>query len=115
VKFSVLPTRIAATCDCFRHAVEKAGLSWKVVVQATGLGWARLEAAKPEALRKVILSARAEVEREAGSLAVLHRPAGLETLEVWGSPGDAFPLMVRVKQQLDPQGTLNPGRFAGGI
>jgi glycolate oxidase FAD binding subunit len=115
VKFSVLPTRIAAACEALYRAGEKADITWTVVVQGIGLGWSRLEAARPEALRNALLSARAELEKDAGSLAVMHRPAGLETLEAWGSPGDAFPLMLRVKQQLDPRGTLNPGRFVGGI
>jgi len=115
VKFSVLPSRIAAACECLRRAGEKAGTGWRIVVQGTGLGWARLEAAQPEALRNALLAARAELEKDAGSLAVMHRPAGLDGLEAWGSPGDAFPLMLRMKQQLDPRGTLNPGRFVGGI
>ena len=36
-------------------------------------------------------------------------------LYAWGSGGDAFPLMLSVKQQFDRRGTLNPGRFIGGI
>jgi glycolate oxidase FAD binding subunit len=36
-------------------------------------------------------------------------------LDAWGEPGDALPLMRAVKQQFDPKGTLNPGRFVGGI
>jgi FAD/FMN-containing dehydrogenase len=36
-------------------------------------------------------------------------------MDAWGSGGDALPLMLSVKQQLDPHGTLNPGRFIGGI
>jgi len=115
LKFSVLPTRIVAASDALHRAGEKAGIRWAIVVQGTGLGWAHLEAAHPEALRNALLSARAELEKDAGSLAVMRRPAGLETFEAWGSPGDAFPLMVRVKQQLDSRGTLNPGRFVGGI
>jgi glycolate oxidase FAD binding subunit len=115
VKFSVLPSRIAAVCEMLRQRGEQNGADWKIVVQGTGLGWARLEAAQQEALRNALLSARAELEKNAGSLAVMHRPEGLETLEAWGSPGDVFPLMVRVKQQLDSRGTLNPGRFVGGI
>jgi len=35
--------------------------------------------------------------------------------DVWGPPGDALPLLQRVKQQLDPGGTLSPGRFVGGL
>jgi glycolate oxidase FAD binding subunit len=115
VKFSVLPTRIAAACETFRREGATAGMSWKIVVQGTGLGWARLEAPRPEALRKAILAVRSTVEGETGSLVVMQRPAGLESLEPWGSPGDSFPVMVRVKQQFDPRGTLNPGRFVGGI
>jgi FAD/FMN-containing dehydrogenase len=48
-------------------------------------------------------------------LVVLHRPAAMPAIDAWGSGGDAFPLMLSVKQQLDPRGTLNPGRFVEGI
>jgi glycolate oxidase FAD binding subunit len=39
----------------------------------------------------------------------------MPAIDTWGSAGDAFPLMLSVKQQFDPRGTLNPGRFVGGI
>jgi glycolate oxidase FAD binding subunit len=39
----------------------------------------------------------------------------MPAIDAWGSGGDAYPLMMSVKQQFDPRGTLNPGRFIGGI
>jgi glycolate oxidase FAD binding subunit len=36
-------------------------------------------------------------------------------MDVWGSAGDALPLMRSIKAQFDPTGALNPGRFIGGI
>ena len=36
-------------------------------------------------------------------------------LDVWGPTRDDFPLMQALKAQFDPTGTLNPGRFLGGI
>jgi glycolate dehydrogenase FAD-binding subunit len=42
-------------------------------------------------------------------------PALKRRADVWGPPGDALKLMRRVKRQFDPQGTLSPGRFVGGI
>jgi glycolate oxidase FAD binding subunit len=65
--------------------------------------------------RRALANLREEFERDAGSLFVAHRPAGMSSLDAWGSPGDAFPLMLALKNQLDPRGTLNPGRFVGGI
>jgi glycolate oxidase FAD binding subunit len=35
-------------------------------------------------------------------------------VDAWG-PAEALPLMRRLKEQFDPRGTLNPGRFVGGI
>jgi glycolate oxidase FAD binding subunit len=92
-KFSTLPNRIARTLEKTRSAV----------VQATGIGYAHVKGGLQEL--------RAAVEREGGSLVILTRTS----LDAWGSVGDTLPLMRALKQQLDPKGTLNPGRFAGGI
>ncbi len=36
-------------------------------------------------------------------------------LDVWGDPGQGLALMRLLKEQMDPQHILNPGRFVGGI
>jgi len=116
VKLSVLPSDIAKT-------VSLLGQSGVAVIQANGLGFARVGA--PEADQGVgrepgdppyrqIGGLRASIERMGGTLTVLRQPAG-GRVETWGNPGDAVTLMRALKQQFDPQGTLNPGRYAGGI
>ena len=43
-------------------------------------------------------------------------PAGLkQKLDPWGSPRGDFVLMKRIKENVDPLGVLNPGRFLGGL
>jgi glycolate oxidase FAD binding subunit len=114
-KFSVLPTSIAETCRRIRHLADSLGVQWRAVVQGTGLGWLRLEASNAPALHQVLHTLRNELEPAGGSLVVLHRPAAMPAIDAWDSGRDPFPLMVRVKQQFDPRGTLNPGRFIRGI
>ncbi len=36
-------------------------------------------------------------------------------LDVWGDPGQGLVLMRRLKEQMDPKGTLNSGRYVGRI
>jgi glycolate oxidase FAD binding subunit len=42
-------------------------------------------------------------------------PEFKKKVDVWGPPRDDFPLMRRLKDEMDPHGILNPGRFVGGI
>jgi glycolate oxidase FAD binding subunit len=93
VKFTTLPARIAAASAHFS----------RYVIQATGVGYAQFDGD--------LAALRTAMEQDGGSLMIL----GPTKLDVWGSPGDALPLMRAVKQQFDPKGTLNPGRFVGGI
>jgi len=98
-KFSVLPSEIGKTIG----AIERLGHSeWSAVVQATGIGFLALDAPLAEL--------RALVEKDDGSLTILR---GLGAAH--GATPQAPPLMRAVKQQFDPKGTLNPGRFVGGI
>jgi glycolate oxidase FAD binding subunit len=93
VKFTTLPSRIAAAAALFPGSV----------IQATGIGFAPLTGD--------VLALRKAMEQDGGSLAILGKTA----VEAWGNAGDALPLMRAVKTQFDPGNTLNPGRFAGGI
>jgi glycolate oxidase FAD binding subunit len=110
VKISVVPAHIAEICAAITKAQR--GNAWSVVAQSVGLITARLDGASLEQ----IISLRRVVEALGGSVVVLECPVEWKgKFDVWGSSGDALPLMLRVKQQLDPAGTLNRGRFIGGI
>ena len=77
---------------------------------------AKSSSAMSGAILTTIGTLRAEIEELKGSLVVLHCPAAVKKhVDVWGSSGDALPLMRRVKQQFDPSHVLNPHRFVGGI
>lgn len=113
-KITTLPASIARTTEIVQRITSARKTSWKVTIQATGIGWLRLNGA-PENLREALSDLRFELEHAGGSLTALHQPADAPRLESWGTPGDALPLMRAVKNQFDPRNTLNPGRFLTGI
>jgi glycolate oxidase FAD binding subunit len=114
VKCSVLPGSIATTCEQLQETSEPLNVSWEAVVQGTGLGYIRFEASQPLPIHQALRAMRARLE-PGGSVVVLQRSPGIPEIDAWGDAGDAFPLMLKVKEQLDPKKTLNPGRFVGGI
>src|SRR6266403_969100 len=113
-KISVLPAEMDKSTTAIAKSAKVRQLRFNTVLQATGIGFLRLEG-DPANLRLSLQDLREQFERNAGSLFVVHRPAGMAHLDAWGNAGDALPLMKAVKKQLDPGNTLNPGRFVGGI
>jgi glycolate oxidase FAD binding subunit len=66
----------------------------------------------------VLAALRAAVRRlgSNASLLIMRCPAQLKRqIDVWGEPGSSVALMRAIKAKLDPCGTLNPGRYVGGI
>jgi glycolate oxidase FAD binding subunit len=113
-KISLLPTNIAKTLDSLNSIGDSRNITWRIVLQATGIGMLRMEAA-PSQLSAAIEHLRGELQSRGGSLVALHRAAELSSIDAWGDAGDTVPLMRAVKHQLDPENILNPGRFIGGI
>lgn len=113
-KISLLPSNLARTMELVDHTAKVHQLQWSALMYATGIGWLRL-AGKPAALRSVLQVLRDELERQNGSLVLLHGPEKMPPFDAWGNAGDALPLMKSVKHRLDPKNTLNPARFVGGI
>ena len=113
-KIITLPASIAHTVETVQRAASSRNAHWTLTMQATGIGWLRLEAT-PENLHAALSDLRFELEHAGGSLAVFHHPADMQSIDAWGTPGDALPLMRAVKKQFDPKNTLNAARFVGGI
>ncbi len=69
-----------------------------------------------ESLPACIRSAR-DAARAHGAAAVVEQLAAplKDGIDVWGEEPDSIGVMRRIKQQFDPAGLLNPGRFIGGL
>ena len=113
-KISLLPADFANVVESLSVAGNAHKVHWQEVLQATGVGILRLEG-EPAGLSATVQHLRSTLERLGGSLILLRRPKELLALDSWGDPGDALTLMRAVKNRLDPNNTLNPGRFVGGI
>jgi glycolate oxidase FAD binding subunit len=83
---------------------------------AAGVLYAGMPASTaPQAATAVVADLRAAAKSYAGSVVVLTAPEPVrDALDMWG-PVPGLDLMRRVKDQLDPDHRLAPGRFVGGI
>ena len=55
-------------------------------------------------------------QQQQGHAVIFTAPAKLkQAIDVWGPATPAHALMGKIKQEFDPAGLLNPGRFVGGL
>lgn len=98
---------------------ETANLGIKLsytVSLGVGLLKLRLQSQNQGALQNVVLRMREAVEETGGYLVVEDASSHLKnSLGVWGKAPGSLALMRGVKQTIDPQGIMSPGRFVGGI
>jgi len=52
---------------------------------------------------------------QSGAIVIASKHRSRATLNVWGALPDGFSTMRALKLRFDPTGTLNPGRFIGGL
>lgn len=111
LRLVVVPTAVAAAAAALRAA----GLV--VSTQpARGLvhAWRSLPADAEAAVAAAIAAVRGAAARGNGSWRVEAAPlAQKRDVDVFGDPGTPLALLRRLKAEYDPQGVLNPGRFAG--
>jgi glycolate oxidase FAD binding subunit len=114
MKLSVLPAQLGATAEFVRE--ELASAEWSLLMHSTGLAWLRADATDCAQIADFITALREYVAPNGGTAVLLKAPAALrQRVDVWGETNTALRLMKRIKQQFDPSGILNRGRFVGGI
>ena len=119
-KASLLPTAVAAFCSQVEDEAHMRGLFVDFLVRAgNGLVYSRIRNQEPTAsdtLLSFVDWLRITTKRLEGYVVVEDiDPSLKDRVDVWGYIGTAFPLMKKLKETLDPNELLNPGRFVGGI
>jgi len=117
----VLPSRLDSIIDCFASSLGH--FADELVVAAssgTGTGFLTAEGwrieANMDAVVEGICAVRAACTVSGGSLILWRASTSIKSqVDVWGDVQEALPLMRGLKNQLDPKGILNPGRFVGGL
>jgi glycolate oxidase FAD binding subunit len=114
---STLATRVAATLEEARAALSGAGGVVMTGCASLGLLRVAIEQGAPALLAAAIERLRAFVAVDDGSVVIERGAPALRTdVDPWGAvPPPSLALMRALKQEFDPDRTLNPGRFVGGI
>lgn len=121
-KVSLRMSELATFCQQMQQAAAAAGVAWPIFAHAgSGMAYINIrhadsaEAAPADVLQH-LERLDACVNRLQGRRVVEHAPVEIKRhCNVWGVPGDDFPLMRAIKASFDPNHRLNPGRFIGGL
>lgn len=115
LKASALPSELCSINSELQQWAAANGCAVDVVAQATGLMTISIDAA-PDAAVALVEHLRKRLTPKGGSVVALRLPDSLRKgIDVWGPDPGTLPLMREIKRRFDPEHTLNPGRFVGGI
>ena len=118
-KVSLQPTQLAPFCADLAAEAQRRHAPARLLARAgNGILYAAFEgeAVPDDQMLSLVDWIRVHATGNNGFVVVEEIPSSLkERANVWGAVGKAFPLMQRLKETLDPNGILNPGRFVGGI
>ena len=122
-KASLVPTAVAAFCRQVEAEAQMRDLAVDFLARAgNGIVYSRvrgpntMDTVSSDTLLSFVDWLRITTKRLAGYVVVEGIDHSLkDRLDVWGHIGSAFPLMKKLKETLDPDELLNPGRFVGGI
>jgi glycolate oxidase FAD binding subunit len=116
-KAACVPTELAGAIQDLWASADANGLAASLRGHAgVGVTYAALRGGDAGALVAAFEEARERLAKRGGSLVALQAPPEFkQRVDVWGPVGDAAGLMRRVKERFDPEGTMSPGRFVGGI
>jgi glycolate oxidase FAD binding subunit len=119
-KAAVLPSQVPALSERIETTGQELGLAPLLVSHLTaGIVYSVWPLPQDEGVQQALdlaTALRQAIAGLCGSLVVEACPLALkEKIDVWGEPAADFPLMRRIKEQFDPQGILNPGRFLGRL
>ena len=118
MSFSVLPTHVAGTIAQAAACARQRGLAsaWTAHAGVGAVTGALLADREAASVATVLAEWRALARERGGHASLAWAPLAVKSrMPVWDDPGPAGRLMQRIKQQLDPDNVLNPGRFVAGI
>jgi glycolate oxidase FAD binding subunit len=112
VRVDALPARVHAGAERLRDAGARL-----LVYPGAGLAFAFFDLAADAGDARAALAAARDAARAGGGGFVLEEaPLAVKRAhDVFGDPPGGLGIMRALKQRFDPQGILNPGRFAGGV
>jgi glycolate oxidase FAD binding subunit len=117
LKISTPPAELAGVLDSTLGACSRRGVTPRITAHAgNGVTYVGLSGGDEESWAQIVEELREIWTRRGGSVVVRGAPLSFKKrVEVWGPLGSRLELSRRVKEKFDPRGTLNPGRFVGGI
>ena len=121
VRVSVLPTQIMDVLKLVSETSNALGLEQSASThtdQGTVLAQWYIgdDASSADRVSEAITQAAHAAHAAGGTTVVEQAPVWMkDVVNVWGEPFPGLSIMRNLKRQYDPDGLLNPGRFAGGI